>query len=47
VTWDEAMASNFRFCANANTLTADSPALVLANAEGRYPVPIPGTWSEI
>ena len=47
VTWDEAMASNFMFCPNVDSLTADSPAPVQANAEGRYPAPVPGAWTEI
>jgi predicted dehydrogenase len=48
ITWDEAMASNFRFFAgNAGDLTADSPAPVHADAAGRYPAPVPGAWSEI
>ena len=47
ITWDEAMASNFQFCPNIDALTADSPAPVQADAQGRYPVPIPGVWSEI
>ncbi|MDY0355230.1 MAG: hypothetical protein RBR19_05080 [Sedimentisphaerales bacterium] len=46
VTWDQMMASNFRFCQDVN-FTLDSPAPVQADAEGRYPVPIPGQWSEI
>jgi predicted dehydrogenase len=47
VTWDQAMASTFRFTPNIATLTADSPAPVRIDAHGRYPVPVPGTWSEI
>jgi len=38
---DEALASNFMFCPNVDSLTADSPAPVQADAEGRYPAPIP------
>ena len=47
VTWEEAMASEFQFCPNVAGLTADSPAPVQANAEGRYPAPVPGVWQEI
>ena len=48
ITWDEAMASDFKFCSNVDSLTASSPAPAQANAEGRYPAPIPGTaWKEI
>jgi len=47
ITWDEVMASNFKFCPNVDGLTADSPAPVRADAQGRYPVPVPGTWTEI
>ncbi len=47
VTWDEAMASDFMFCANVDSLTADSPAPVQADANGRYPAPVPGVWKEI
>ena len=47
VTWEEAMASNFQFCANVDGLTANSPAPVQADAQGRYPVPVPGKTVEI
>jgi predicted dehydrogenase len=47
ITWDEAMASKFQFCSNAAALTNDAPAPVHADAQGRYPVPVPGVWSEI
>ena len=47
ITWEEATASDFRFCENVAALTADSPAPVQADANGRYPVPIPGVWKEI
>jgi predicted dehydrogenase len=47
ITWDEAMASTFQFCPNVAALTNDSPAPVQADAQGRYPVPVPGAWTEI
>ena len=47
VTWDEAMASKFQFCPEIDRLTPDSPAPAKADATGRYPIPIPGRWSEI
>ncbi|MEN6575234.1 MAG: gfo/Idh/MocA family oxidoreductase [Phycisphaerales bacterium] len=46
ITWDEMLASNFKFCPNVD-FTMDSPSPVQANAEGRYPVPIPGQWKEV
>jgi predicted dehydrogenase len=47
ITWDEAMASDFQFYSNVDQLTADSPAPVQADAEGRYPAPVPGKTVEI
>ena len=47
VTWDELLASDFRFCPNVAGLTEKSPAPAQADAQGRYPVPIPGEWTEI
>ncbi len=47
VTWEQAMASNFQFCSNVAELTADSPAPVQADQNGRYPAPVPGIWQEI
>jgi len=41
------LASNFLFCPNIDTLDYDSPAPVHADAQGRYPVPIPGQCVEI
>ena len=47
ITWEEAMASNFQFFADVDKLTADSPAPVQADAQGRYPAPVPGKWVEV
>lgn len=47
VTWEQAMESEFMFCSDVDSLTADSPAPVQADAEGRYPAPVPGKWTEI
>ena len=47
VTWEEATASNFQLCSNVDSLPDSSPAPVQANAEGRYPAPVPGSWTEM
>jgi predicted dehydrogenase len=47
ITWDEAIASDFRFCPNIDTMDYDTPPPIQPDADGRYPVPVPGVWSEI
>jgi len=47
ITWDDAMSSNFRFYDDVEHLTPTSPAPVQADAQGRYPAPIPGKAVEI
>jgi len=47
ITWDEAMASKFQFAPDLDSLSFDKPAPVLADAQGRYAVPVPGAWMEI
>ena len=47
VTWDEVMASDFQFFADVDRLTDSSPAPVQADAQGRYPAPVPGQWIEV
>jgi len=41
------MASTFQFCPQVASLTEGSPAPIRADAQGRYPLPIPGAWSEL
>ncbi len=47
VTWDQVTSSDFRFCPDVDKLDFGSRPPVTANADGHYPVPIPGEWSEI
>lgn len=47
ITWEEAMASEFRFFDGLDQLAFDRPPPVTADPAGRYPVPIPGKWVEI
>jgi predicted dehydrogenase len=47
ITWEEALASTFQFCPDVDSLTTSSPAPVQADAQGRYPAPIPGRSIEI
>jgi predicted dehydrogenase len=46
ITWDEMLASNFKFTPSVDFMM-DSPSPLQANAEGRYPIPTPGKWTEI
>ena len=46
ITWDEMYNSKFQFVENIDALNYDSEPPVKANADGYYPVPIPGEWSE-
>ena len=47
VSWEEAAASTFEFCPNIDRLTFDAAPPIKADAQGHYPVPIPGEWVEI
>ena len=47
ITWDEAMASNFQWCPGIDTMNEDSEPPVKPDAQGRYPAPSPGNWTEI
>jgi hypothetical protein len=47
ITWDEAMASEFQWFPGMDTLDYDSEPPFVADANGQYPVPIPGEWVEI
>ena len=47
ITWEEMMASKFQFCPNVDGLSENSPAPAQADAAGRFPVPIPGVWTEV
>lgn len=47
VTWDEVTSSQFQFCDYLDDLTMDSPAPVLADAEGFFPAPAVPGWVEL
>lgn len=47
ITWDEMLKSNFELFPGIDTMSENSKPLVLPDANGRYPVPIPGQWVEV
>lgn len=47
ITWEQATSSQFCFLPDQASVTADSPPPVKPDAEGRYPAPIPGKWTEV
>ena len=48
VTWDEVMTSNFQWVpGGVDALNENSPAPVQCDDAGRYPVPVPGLWTEV
>jgi hypothetical protein len=42
VTWEEALNSNLELAPGLENLTLDSPAPVMPDANGHYPVAVPG-----
>ncbi len=47
ITWDEMMQSDFQFCDDVDRLNYDSPVPILPDANGQFPVPVPGKWREV
>ena len=47
ITWEQALASDFKFVENLDAINDDSPAPVQADENGFYPAPVPGQWTEI
>jgi predicted dehydrogenase len=47
ITWDEMFNSKFQFVEKIDDMDYDTEPPVKAGADGYYPVPIPGEWSEV
>lgn len=47
ITWEQALASDFKFFPKVDELDYDSPPPVKADENGCYPAPVPGAWTEI
>ena len=47
VSWDEALASKFEWFPGIDQLTHESEPPIKSDDKGRYPVPVPGQWTEI
>jgi predicted dehydrogenase len=47
ITWDEMMNSEFQFCPNIDKMDYDTEPPLKPDADGRYPVPVPGVWTEV
>jgi myo-inositol 2-dehydrogenase / D-chiro-inositol 1-dehydrogenase len=42
ITWDDALASDLELAPGLDHLTWDSPAPVMPNEDGKYPIAMPG-----
>ena len=47
VTWEQMMQSNFQFCDYLDDLDYQGPVPAKPDEQGRFPVPLPGKWTEI
>jgi len=47
ITWQEMLDSNFAFSPIVDQLKFGGPAPVQPDAQGNYPIPIPGKWVEV
>ncbi len=48
ITWDEMMTSNFEWVPGGiDAVNENSKPWLVADAQGRYPVPVPGQWNEV